>query len=77
MDLKGWWHDPQGRCEPLAIRNEFSRHVLESRGLPNVRTVEVRRRFERLFEKCGLPAVIRSDNGTPFASAQGLLGLTK
>jgi len=77
VDLKGWWNDPQGRCEPLTVRDEFSRFVLDARSLPNVRTEQVRRCFERLFEMHGLPAVIRSDNGTPFASAQGLLGLTK
>lgn len=77
VDLKGWWNDPQGRCEPLTVRDEFSRFVLEARSLPNVRTDQVRHCFERLFERNGLPAVIRSDNGTPFASAQGLLGLTK
>ena len=77
VDLKGWWNDPQGRCEPLTVRDEFSRFVLEARSLPNVRTEQVRHCFERLFERHGLPAVIRSDNGSPFASAQGLLGLTK
>lgn len=77
VDLKGWWNDPQGRCEPLTVRDEFSRFVLEARSLPNARTEHVRNCFERLFERHGLPSVIRSDNGTPFASAQGLLGLTK
>ena len=77
VDLKGWWNDPQGRCEPLTVRDEFSRFVLEARSLPCTRTEHVRDCFERLFEKYGLPLVLRSDNGTPFASAQGLLGLTK
>lgn len=77
VDLKGWWNDPQGRCEPLTVRDEFSRYVLDARSLPNVRTEQVMRCFERLFERHGLPGAIRSDNGTPFASARGLLGLTK
>ena len=76
-DVKGWWNDPQGRCEPLTVRDEFSRYVLEARSLEAVRTQQVRNCFERLFEMHGLPAVIRSDNGSPFASAQGLLGLTR
>src|SRR5262249_42600209 len=33
--------------------------------------------FERLFEKHGLPEAIRSDNGTPFASTQSVLGLSR
>src|SRR5438477_3573673 len=34
----------------------------------NARTETVRRSFERLFERHGLPQAIRSDNGSPFAS---------
>ncbi len=33
--------------------------------------------FEELFRKYGLPKVIRSDNGIPFATTFGALGLTK
>jgi putative transposase len=33
--------------------------------------------FERVFQQYGLPRAIRSDNGVPFASANGLFGLTK
>jgi hypothetical protein len=37
---------------------------------------DVRKEFEGLFARYGLPMVIRSDNGTPFASPNGALGLT-
>jgi len=37
---------------------------------------EVKVVFQELFKKYGLPKVIRSDNGTPFASSKGVLGLT-
>jgi hypothetical protein len=33
--------------------------------------------LERLFEQHGLPGAIRSDNGVPFASNQGILGLSR
>jgi hypothetical protein len=33
--------------------------------------------FERLFQERGLPAAIRSDNGVPFASPNGLYTLSK
>src|SRR5213076_2875660 len=33
--------------------------------------------FERVFQDCGLPDAIRTDNGVPFASAHALYGLSK
>jgi putative transposase len=78
VDFKGWWKDREGlRVEPLTVRDEFSRMLLEMRALEDGRTQTVRACFERLFEAHGLPGAIRSDNGSPFASAHGLLGLTR
>ena len=77
MDFKGWWHDREGRCEPLTVRDEYSRYVLELRALPDARTATVQACFERLFGQHGLPEAIRSDNGVPFASPNGLLGLSQ
>ncbi len=78
VDFKGWWYDPEGRrCEPLTVRDEHSRYILELRALANARTETVRTCFERLFEKHGLPGAIRSDNGSPFASTSAVLGLSR
>jgi len=78
VDFKGWWKDREGlRVEPLTIRDERSRMLLEMRILDSSRTEDVRACFERLFERHGLPEVIRSDNGSPFASSKGLLGLSR
>ncbi len=78
VDFKGWWHGANGqRCEPLTVRDEFSRYVLELRAMADARTQTVRTCFEQLFERHGLPQAIRSDNGVPFASSTGLLGLSK
>lgn len=77
VDFKGWWHDREGRCEPLTVRDEYSRYVLELRALPNARGATVQACFERLFGQHGLPEAIRSDNGVPFASPNGLLGLSQ
>ena len=78
VDFKGWWHDPKGtRVEPLTVRDEFSRMILELRAVANARTETIRACFERLFEAHGLPVALRSDNGPPFASPQGLLGLSR
>jgi len=78
VDFKGWWGWGEGgRCEPLTIRDEFSRYVLELRAMANARTQSVREAFERVFERHGLPEAIRSDNGAPFASVQALHGLSR
>ena len=50
VDFKGWWYDPAGRrCEPLTVRDEHSRYVLELRRMPDARTQTVRACFDRLF----------------------------
>lgn len=78
VDFKGWWYDLNSqRCEPLTVRDEYSRYVLETRRLPNACTQSVWESFERLFERYGLPQAIRSDNGAPFASSTAVLGLSQ
>jgi len=78
VDFKGWWYDRQRqRCEPLTVRDEYSRYILELRRLADGRTETVRACFERLFERYGLPGAIRSDNGAPFAHTQALFGLSR
>jgi putative transposase len=77
VDFKGWWRDGARRCEPLSVRDEHSRYVLELRDLADARSQTVRENFERLFQRHGLPQAIRSDNGSPFASVQALLGLSR
>ncbi len=59
------------------MRDEHSRYVLELRAMESAGTDKVRQSFERLFERAGLPEAIRSDNGAPFASVHGLLGLSR
>lgn len=77
VDFKGWWHDAEGRCEPLTVRDEYSRYVLETRALADAKTETVRACFERLFELHGLPLAIRSDNGSPFSHCASPLGLSR
>jgi transposase InsO family protein len=63
IDFKGWFRTADGtRCDPLTITDQAS----------------VRCALERVFERIGLPAAIRSDNGTPFGStgAGGLSALS-
>lgn len=78
VDFKGWWRDPIGeKCEPLTVRDEYSRFILCIDRVANGKTRTVQASFERLFKQYGVPGVIRSDNGPPFASSRGLLGLSR
>ena len=78
VDFKGWWLSREKRrCEPLTVRDGYSRYVLCARPLESSRGDAVRQAFERLFERHGLPGAIRSDNGSPFASRRAPLGLSR
>lgn len=78
VDFKGWWIGSGGqRVEPLTVRDERSRMLLEMRAMESSRSEVVRPCFERLFETHGLPSAIRSDNGPPFASSNAILGLSR
>jgi putative transposase len=78
VDFKGWWRTLDGtRCDPLPVRDAVSRYVLAMRGMTRTRTEDVRRVFEELFDRYGLPKAIHSDNGPPFASLRGPGGLTQ
>src|SRR5205807_1889968 len=77
VDFKGWWRNGDKRCEPLTVRDEYSRYLLEVRAVEDGRSETVRKSFERIFERHGLPEAIRSDNGSPFASRQGPFGLSR
>ena len=76
-DFKGWFRSGNGqRIEPLTVRDLFSRYVLTIRLLPDQRWQPAKAVFLRLFKRYGLPQVIRTDNGGPFAS-NGPAGLSR
>ena len=76
IDFKGWFRTGNGvRVDPLTVADAASRYLLVCDGLQRPRGPEVRRVMERAFREYGLPWVIRSDNGPPFAST-GLGGLS-
>jgi transposase InsO family protein len=78
IDFKGWWYTRnRSRCEPLTIRDDFSRYVLCAQALANARTETVQDQMNRVFERFGLPEVMRSDNGAPFAAQNSPLGLSR
>lgn len=78
IDFKGWWQTrDRGRFEPLTIRDDFSRFILCARCLESTRGSAVKEQMERLFGEYGLPEIIRSDNGAPFAAGNSPYGLTR
>lgn len=78
IDFKGWWYTRDAsRFEPLTIRDGYSRYVLCAQALDNACTETVRETMVRVFERHGLPEVIRSDNGSPFAARRSPLGLSR
>jgi len=77
VDYKGQFRLGNGRyCYPLTATDLCSRYVLVTEALDGTDEESAREVFQQTFAEFGLPAVIRTDNGSPFAS-QGLAGLTK
>jgi len=76
VDYKGWMRLGDGsRVEPLTITDAFSRYLIGLAATSSVAYAEAKAVFERAFRAYGLPDMIRSDNGAPFAST-GKTGLT-
>jgi transposase InsO family protein len=77
IDFKGQFRLGNKKyCYPLTVSDLFSRYLLGCEAMERISMDETRFVMEEVFIEHGLPNVIRSDNGTPFASA-GVLGLTK
>jgi transposase InsO family protein len=77
-DFKGEFRLGDGRyCYPLTVTDQASRYLLTCEALESTREAPVLEAFARLFRERGLPAAIRSDNGLPFASPNGLYNLSR
>ncbi len=75
VDFKGWFRTGDGvRCDPLTVSDAYSRYVLLCE-IVEPKSDPVERAMRALFERCGVPQVLRMDNGPPFASG-GPGGLT-
>jgi transposase InsO family protein len=64
-------------CYPLTVTDQASRYLLVCEALESTKQNNALTAFERLFEERGLPQAIRTDNGVPFASPNGLYNLSK
>jgi transposase InsO family protein len=67
----------QRYCYPLTVTDHASRFLLLCEALESNQEQFAFTAFERLFKKRGLPQAIRSDNGVPFASPNGLFNLSR
>ncbi len=64
-------------CYPLTVTDHASRYLLLCEAMESNKEAYAFTAFERLFRERGLPQAIRSDNGVPFASPNGLFNLSK
>ena len=77
VDFKGWFATLDGRrCDPLTVRDLASRYGLLIKIMPHQRFAATQRAFQDLFQRCGQPAALRMDNGSPFGST-GPAGLSR
>jgi transposase InsO family protein len=75
-DFKGQFKLGNGRyCYPLTITDLHSRFLVACVALESTKAETARWAFSEAFREYGLPSVIRSDNGCPFAST-ALAGLS-
>lgn len=69
MDYKGWFRVGDGtRCDPLTVNDLCSRASLVCQAMVAPKLPDVKLRLEEAFWTFGLPSVMLSDNGPPFAS---------
>ncbi len=77
-DFKGEFMLGNARyCYPLTVTDHASRYLLLCEALESTREALAVTAFEQLFNERGLPLAIRSDNGVPFASPNGLYNLSR
>lgn len=77
IDYKGQFRlGDTSYCYPLTITDQYSRFVLACEAMPKISDDDARDVCIEVFRAHGLPDVVRSDNGAPFASS-GLAGLTR
>lgn len=68
-DFKGEFKTLDGRyCYPLTVTDAYSRYLIGCLALPSTASAPTQAAFRQWFRRYGLPARIKSDNGTPFAS---------
>jgi transposase InsO family protein len=69
VDFKGWFRTGEGaRCDALTVQDQASRYLIRVVAVDSMDTDHVWAVLAAAFREFGLPKVVRSDNGPPFAS---------
>lgn len=77
-DYKGEFKLGNGQyCYPLTVTDHASRMLLMCEAHDSTKEINALSAFLRLFEERGLPQAMRTDNGLPFASPNGLYNLSR
>jgi len=77
-DLKGEFKTGNRQyCYPLTVTDHALRRIMTCEALESTRELPVIAAFESRFREHGLPDAMRSDNGLPFASPNGLYNLSR
>jgi len=72
-DFKGQFRLGTGAyCYPLTVLDLSSHFLLQCAALATTAVASARQSFVRLFAEYGLPEVLRTDNGVPFAQANAI-----
>lgn len=67
-DFKGWFTTQDGRrCDPLTITDGATRYLLCCQIVERTTSALAAPVFDAVFREYGLPDIIRTDNGVPFA----------
>jgi transposase InsO family protein len=76
-DFKGWFKTRDGiRIDPLTVSDSASRYLIRCRAVAQTNGDNVKAQFTASFQEFGMPKVLRTDNGVPFATV-GLGGLSE
>ncbi len=78
VDYKGEFRTKDKKyCYPLTITDHYSRFIIACEAMESTNLEGAFEVFRENFTQYGIPKVILSDNGAPFASPRAIFGLTK
>src|SRR5947208_17008002 len=66
VDFKGWWRNGDKRCEPLTVRDEYSRYLLEVRAVEDGRSETVPKRIGEISEGTAWPKRAAAKQARPY-----------